>query len=84
MCEIGTSRRSVYQMRTSREQALGEGNCVRVTERGKEACECMGTRFYPRLCASFDVDLGFNVNKQNPVTVMNADTIIQNAVSRVN
>jgi hypothetical protein len=43
MCEIGTSGRSVYQMKNSREQALGEGNCVRVTERGKEACECMGT-----------------------------------------
>ena len=42
MCEIGTSGRSVYQMKTSREQALGEVNCVRVTERGKEACECMG------------------------------------------
>ena len=42
LCEIGISRRSVYQMTTSREQALGEGNCARVTERGKEACECMG------------------------------------------
>ena len=42
LCEIGISRRSVYQMITSREQALGEGNCARVTERGKEACECMG------------------------------------------
>jgi hypothetical protein len=49
MCEIGTSRRSVYQMKTSREQALGEGNCVRVTERGKEACECMGKRRVCRL-----------------------------------
>jgi hypothetical protein len=42
LCEIGISRRSVYQMTTSREQALGEGNCARATERGKEACECMG------------------------------------------
>ena len=23
------------------DQVLGEGNCVRVTERGKEACECV-------------------------------------------
>jgi hypothetical protein len=49
MCEIGTSGRPVYQMKTSREQALGEGNCVRVTERGKEACECMGKRRVCRL-----------------------------------
>ena len=49
MCEIGTSRRSVYQMKASREQALGEGSCVRVTERGKEACECMGKRRVCRL-----------------------------------
>jgi hypothetical protein len=28
-------------MTASREQALGEGNCVRVTARGKEACECV-------------------------------------------
>ena len=34
-------------MTTSREQALGEGNCARVTKRGKEACECMGK---PRVC----------------------------------
>ena len=47
LCEIGISRRSVYQMTTSREQALGEGNCARATERGKEACECMGKR---RVC----------------------------------
>jgi hypothetical protein len=32
LCEIGISRRSVYQMTTSREQARGEGNCGRVTE----------------------------------------------------
>ena len=42
--EIGISRRSVYQMTTSREQALGEGNCARATERGKEACEWLGKR----------------------------------------
>ena len=48
LCEIGISRRSVYQMKTSREQARGEGYCaisllkVLVTERGEEACECMG------------------------------------------
>jgi hypothetical protein len=47
LCEIGISRRSVYQMTTSREQARGEGNCARATERGKEACECMGKR---RVC----------------------------------
>ena len=29
LCEIGISRRSVYQMTTSREQARGEGNCGR-------------------------------------------------------
>ena len=42
LCEIGISRRSVYQMKTSREQARGEGNCAGVTQGGKEACECMG------------------------------------------
>ena len=47
LCEIGITRRSVYQMTTSREQARGEGNCARATERGKEACECMGKR---RVC----------------------------------
>ena len=47
LCEIGISRRSVYQMTTSREQARGEGNCGRATDRGKEACECMGKR---RVC----------------------------------
>ena len=31
------ARRSIYQMTTSREQARGEGNCGRATERGKEA-----------------------------------------------
>ncbi len=49
MCEIGISRRSVYQMTAPREQARGEGNCARVTERGKEACECMGKRRVCRL-----------------------------------
>jgi hypothetical protein len=29
LCEIGISARSVYQMTTSREQVLGEGNCGR-------------------------------------------------------
>ena len=37
LCEIGISRRSIYQTTTSREQARGEGNCGRATERGKEA-----------------------------------------------
>jgi hypothetical protein len=41
LCEIGISRRSVYQITTSREQARGEGNCARATNRGNEACECM-------------------------------------------
>jgi hypothetical protein len=41
-CEIGISRRSVYQMTASREQAQGEGNCGRATERGKEACAWLG------------------------------------------
>jgi hypothetical protein len=49
LCEIGISRKSVYQMTTSREQARGEGNCGRATERGKEACECMGKRRVCRL-----------------------------------
>jgi len=49
LCEIGISRRSVYQMKTSREQARGEGNCAGVTQGGKEACECMGKRRVCRL-----------------------------------
>ncbi len=36
-------------MTASRVQALGEGNCARATERGKEACECMGKRRVCRL-----------------------------------
>jgi hypothetical protein len=36
-------------MTTSREQARGEGNCGRATDRGKEACECMGKRRVCRL-----------------------------------
>ena len=32
LCEIGISRRSVYQMTASREQALGEGCCRRANE----------------------------------------------------
>lgn len=49
LCEIGISRRSVYQMKTSREQARGEGNCAGATQSGKEACECMGKRRVCRL-----------------------------------
>jgi len=49
LCEIGISRRSVYQMTTSREQARGEGNCGRVTDRGKETCEWLGKRRVCRL-----------------------------------
>jgi hypothetical protein len=36
-CEIGISRRSVYQMTTSREQARGEGNCERTSDPQKQA-----------------------------------------------
>jgi|GEM_PF-6734651 len=36
-------------MKTSREQARGEGNCARATERGEEACECRGKRPVCRL-----------------------------------
>jgi hypothetical protein len=43
-CKTGISRRSVYQSQTSREQARGEGNCGRSNDRGKEACECVGSR----------------------------------------
>jgi hypothetical protein len=49
LCEIGISGRSVYQMKTSREQARGEGNCAGATQGGKEACECMGKRRVCRL-----------------------------------
>ena len=42
LCEIGISSRSVYQMTPSREQARGEGNCERATERGVENCEWWG------------------------------------------
>lgn len=51
-------RRSVYQMTTSRVQALGEGNCARATERGKEACECMGKRRVCRLPSEHHALLG--------------------------
>jgi hypothetical protein len=44
LCEIGFSGRSVYQMTTPREQALGKGNCGRSNDRGKEACECHDSR----------------------------------------
>ena len=36
---LGVSRRSVYQMIALIDKVLGEGNCVRATERGEEACE---------------------------------------------
>ena len=45
-------------MITSREQALGEGNCARVTERGKEACECMVKRRVCRLPSERHSPLG--------------------------
>ena len=47
--ETGNCRRSVYQMNRSERQVLDEGNCGRVTDRGKEACGCMGKR---RVCLS--------------------------------
>lgn len=56
-------RRSVYQMTTSRVQALGEGNCARVTERGKEACECMGKRRVCRLPSERHAPLGCILTK---------------------
>ena len=37
----GASRSTVYQMSTPIGKARGEGNCGRVTNRGKEACECV-------------------------------------------
>ena len=49
LCEIGISRRTVYQMTTSREQARGEGNCGRATDRGKETCEWLDKRRVCRL-----------------------------------
>jgi hypothetical protein len=60
LCEIGFSGRSVNQMTTPREQALGEGNCGRSNDRGKEACECYDSRargfaseeLMPRSCSS--------------------------------
>ena len=58
LCEIGISRRSVYQMNTSREQARGEGNCGRGTDRGEEACECMGKRRVCRLPSERHSPLG--------------------------
>jgi hypothetical protein len=42
--EISIPKDHFKRTSTSREQALGEGNCARTTERGKEACECMGKR----------------------------------------
>ena len=39
---LGVSRRSAYQMITPIDKVLGEGNCGRVTDRGEEACECVG------------------------------------------
>jgi hypothetical protein len=63
LCEIGISRRSVYQVKTSREQALGEGNCARVTERGKEACEYMGKRRVYRLPSERHSPLGCILTK---------------------
>jgi len=41
LCSFGILRRSVYQMTPPIEQALGEGNCGRATDRGEEACECV-------------------------------------------
>ena len=37
LCEIGISKRSVYQMITSMEQSLGEGNCKRANVPRRQA-----------------------------------------------
>jgi hypothetical protein len=58
LCEIGTFWRAVYQMNASGEQARGEGNCARATERGKEACEWMGKRRVCRLPSAHHSPLG--------------------------
>jgi hypothetical protein len=36
---LGSSRKSVYQMNALRRQVRDEGNCVRATGGGKEACD---------------------------------------------
>jgi len=46
---LGTFRRSVYQMIALQREVRGEGNCVRVTGGGKEACGRMGKR---RVCSA--------------------------------
>ena len=42
LCEMGISKRPVYQMTPTREQALGDGNCARATARGIESCAWLG------------------------------------------
>ncbi|MBX3420471.1 MAG: group II intron reverse transcriptase/maturase [Pirellulaceae bacterium] len=56
--EIGISGRSVYQLTASREEVLGEGNCGRATDRGKEACECVGKYRVCRLPSERQSPLG--------------------------
>jgi hypothetical protein len=46
---LGTFQRSVYQVSALRREVRDEGNCARVTERGKEACDRVRKR---RVCYS--------------------------------
>ena len=46
---LGTFRSSVYQMNAQRGEVRGEGNCVRVTGGGEEACDRVRKR---RVCCS--------------------------------
>lgn len=46
---LGTFRRSAYQMNALRGEVRDEGNCVRVTGGGKEACDRVRKR---RVCGS--------------------------------
>ena len=47
LCKATPSRRAIYQLTTSVQQARLEGNCGRVTDSEKEACECMSK---PQVC----------------------------------
>ncbi len=42
LCEMGISKRPIYQMTPTREQEPGEGNCARATARGIESCTWLG------------------------------------------
>jgi hypothetical protein len=60
LCKKGISRGTVYQMTTSREHALGEGNCARATACGMEAYEWLGNV----TCTSIDRFAVENVRKR--------------------